>query len=112
MKRLFQMLAKLLLWLALVGFVVVVLQLLRVDLSAPAAWVSNAPWFGLWRLALMLGLVVLWPRLMTVLGQRRGLSEAQMTRLAASRWELACLLLMIELVLVQALPLRLAALLG
>jgi hypothetical protein len=68
--------------------------------------VSATPWLILWRAGLFLALVVFWPVWAQLLAQRCNLSTHQTTALLAARWKVAAWLVVIELVIVQALPVK------
>jgi hypothetical protein len=72
------------------------------DIQAVAAGIERArPWLAAWRAALFISLVGLWPRLINVLADRYGWSDAQRQHVCTQRWRVATWLIVIELVLVQ-----------
>lgn len=82
-----------------------VLMIIPVDVAQLAAAVSTYGLFwAIWRLALAVSVVWWWPALITIFGQRQGLSAQQLKPYLEGRWLIVCVLLGAELLLVQQLP--------
>ena len=68
--------------------------------------ISAKPWLILWRAGLFLALVVFWPTWTQLLARRLNMSTHQTEALLAARWRVAVWLIVIELVIVQAIPVK------
>ena len=68
--------------------------------------VSTKPWLMLWRAGLFLALVVFWSTWARLLARQFSMSTDQTAALLAARWKVAAWLVVIELVIVQAIPVK------
>lgn len=72
------------------------------DTQAIAAAIDRLkPWLVVWRAALFVSLIALWPRLIDVLANHYDWDDVQRQYIATQRWRVAAWLIVIELVLVQ-----------
>lgn len=67
------------------------------------------PYLAIWRLALITMIVVFWRPLCERIGRWRELTDYELNALLAHQWTVAVVLLLTELIVVQRLPLVLAA---
>ncbi len=71
-----------------------------------------APYFAIWRLATITMVIAFWRPLCERIARWRDLADYELHTLLAHRWTLAVVLLLTELIVVQRLPLAVAAGLG
>lgn len=71
-----------------------------------------APYFAIWRLALITMVIAFWRPLCERIARWRDLADYELHTLLAHRWTVAVALLLTELIAVQRLPLVLTARLG
>ena len=68
--------------------------------------VSTKPWLMFWRAGLLLALVMFWSTWAQLLARRFNMNTNQTEALLTARWKVAAWLIVIELVIVQAIPVK------